>query len=86
MSKKSNASAHRSGAVAGIAKALGGGGMLNTAPLKFGDAGPSSAGQRSDEKHDFRAGSVNFGSNMSLPILPILLLVAAVGGVMYVTK
>lgn len=65
---------------------LGGGGIANTAPLKFGDAGPSSAGQTNDMKNSFTGGSVNFGSSMSIPVMPFVILGLCGFGAWYVLK
>ena len=74
--------------VVGLASGLmGAGGLTNTAPLKFGDAGPSSASQKSDIANRFTGGVVNFGSTTAIPIFPIVVLgVLAFGGWYVISK
>ncbi|OBU38817.1 hypothetical protein [Photobacterium damselae] len=84
--QKTNKALAKANELSQLGGLLGGGGIANTAPLKFGDAGPSSAGQTSDIKNSFTGGSVNFGSSMSVPVMPFILLGVCGLGAWYVLK
>ncbi|PSB89067.1 hypothetical protein C5F63_06035 [Photobacterium damselae subsp. damselae] len=84
--QKTNRALGKANEISKLSGLLGGGGIANTAPLKFGDAGPSSAGQTNDVNNKFTGGSVNFGSSTSIPIIPFIVLGLCGLGGWYVLK